>query len=633
MHKSSSYLHFFLTAAIFSVLALLGNVISLPLFFGVDIIFGSILVFIATLLYGFRIGLVAVCISAAYTLKLWNHHYAFIIFVLEFLTVTQLIKKKRLNLVQADTLFWLLGGLPLVFFFYTRMIGLPFQAASLIMLKQGLNGIFNALVAYNLVMWLQYLAKEKKKKTTLQASLSEIYYGVLLLAVLVSNFVVAGFIGRKEFNRLEPSINKQISLVHELVRQKITSSLRSQANQPKKERAKQLQALLEDSTQSSKAQFFLFDQKNKVLASTFPQLMPGQTYKASNFFIFRVLPSGVSQIASQRLRGHATMKQWKNSRYQTQALPIAQTQYRLVATLPVRPYQVKLFNTYIQLLLITLAIGVFFVITGSQMVDVSTDLEQQVTDRTKQLQTALAKAESANITKDQFLMTISHELRTPMNAIIGFTNVMLKRGRNRLTEKDQLFLRKISDNGIHLLELINELLDFTKFEAGAINIELKVVELCELTDKVLQQLSELASGKKLTLQWESEEKELEAYSDPRLLRQILINLIGNAIKFTESGSITLKLIRRDPTYGVPAILVRDTGIGIKQEAIQGLFEPFVQADSSTTRKKEGTGLGLAICKSICQMLGHQIEVQSKFGEGSTFSIILTQNKEANQDHS
>lgn len=214
-----------------------------------------------------------------------------------------------------------------------------------------------------------------------------------------------------------------------------------------------------------------------------------------------------------------------------------------------------------------------------------------------------------------------------------FAVTRIKRGRNRLTEKDQLFLRKISDNGIHLLELINELLDFTKFEAGAINIELKVVELCELTDKVLQQLSELASGKKLTLQWESEEKELEAYSDPRLLRQILINLIGNAIKFTESGSITLKLIRRDPTYGVPAILVRDTGIGIKQEAIQGLFEPFVQADSSTTRKKEGTGLGLAICKSICQMLGHQIEVQSKFGEGSTFSIILTQNKEANQDHS
>ena len=246
----------------------------------------------------------------------------------------------------------------------------------------------------------------------------------------------------------------------------------------------------------------------------------------------------------------------------------------------------------------------------------------QLEEKTKQLEHAKRRAEEANQAKSAFLANVSHELRTPLNSVIGFTNILLKNKGKNLRDEDVLYLERILENGVHLLTLINEVLDLEKIESGQTDIQLIPVSLNLLVRQTVAQLEGRYAGKHLLIKIEIPLKVEPLQTDPGRLKQILINLVGNAIKFTERGTIRVR-VAVDPINHKPVrIDVVDAGIGIPKEHLAFVFEPFKQADNSTTRRYGGTGLGLSISRTLADMLGYRLEVKSEVGKGSTFSIIL-----------
>jgi signal transduction histidine kinase/CheY-like chemotaxis protein len=243
-------------------------------------------------------------------------------------------------------------------------------------------------------------------------------------------------------------------------------------------------------------------------------------------------------------------------------------------------------------------------------------------------------AEAANVAKSQFLANISHELRTPMNAIMGMTELAL--GED-LTPRLRDFLQTAKDSADVLLELLNEILDFSRIETGLFQLESIPFSLRQTIDQTLKTMGLRASEKGLELLADVPDDLLDHYiGDPLRLRQILLNLVGNAIKFTKQGEIVVSVIAAehsaptgknlDSDSEVNLLLqfsVKDTGIGIAAEDQQKVFEPFTQADASMTRSYGGSGLGLAISASLTKMMGGRIWVESKLGEGSTFFFTVS----------
>jgi signal transduction histidine kinase/CheY-like chemotaxis protein len=221
--------------------------------------------------------------------------------------------------------------------------------------------------------------------------------------------------------------------------------------------------------------------------------------------------------------------------------------------------------------------------------------------------------------KTQFLANMSHELRTPLNSIIGFSRVMLKGIDGPLTDLQQTDLTSIYNSGQHLLSLINSILDMSKIEAGKIELAFEEVDLASIFRVVLSTTRALVKDRPVQLRSEIPDSLPTVWSDAQRVRQILINLLSNASKFTTAGSITLRAQAGDEFV---TISVADTGVGIDAEAQRRLFIPFQQVDGSTTRRAEGTGLGLAISRSFVEILGGEIWVESEPGEGSTFFFTL-----------
>jgi CheY-like chemotaxis protein len=218
---------------------------------------------------------------------------------------------------------------------------------------------------------------------------------------------------------------------------------------------------------------------------------------------------------------------------------------------------------------------------------------------------------------------MSHELRTPLNSVIGFTNILLKNRDEKLAKQELTFLDRILANGKHLLELINEVLDLAKIEAGRMELELVFIPMKKLVQETLAQLEGQVKGKPVELRGVVPEGMDAFHCDPGKLKQVIINLVGNALKFTEEGEVVVEVVAAEDGKSPAAIVVKDTGIGIPPERLQAIFEAFQQADGTTSRRFGGTGLGLTISRSLCQLMGYDLQVESEVDRGSRFSILLS----------
>ena len=250
------------------------------------------------------------------------------------------------------------------------------------------------------------------------------------------------------------------------------------------------------------------------------------------------------------------------------------------------------------------------------------DLETQVIERTMELRSAMQRAEAASKAKSEFLATISHEIRTPMTGVIGFTRLLEK---TELDNQQRDYTRIIGSSANNLLEIINELLDFSKLESGKIELDEHDFDVDDLLAEAQTTVTPgaLEKGIVLTCVRDPDVPPI-LHGDPVRLRQILINLMGNAVKFTERGRVGVRLEKAVPkgnAFGL-RIIVEDTGIGISPDQRAHLFEPFRQGDGSITRRFGGTGIGLVITRRLVHLMGGEIEVSSTPNQGSTFSALV-----------
>ncbi|MBI2275866.1 MAG: CHASE domain-containing protein [Dechloromonas sp.] len=250
-------------------------------------------------------------------------------------------------------------------------------------------------------------------------------------------------------------------------------------------------------------------------------------------------------------------------------------------------------------------------------------LEELVKARTADLSIAKEAAEAANRAKSTFLANMSHELRTPMNAIIGFASILQRRCEDE-AQRDKL--AKIAGAANHLLRLLNDILDLSKIDAERLTLERVPIRIGVLLGNIESLVGERLEAKHLRLQREVDPRlmEIDLLGDPLRLQQILLNLLSNAVRFTEHGEVTIRaaIVAESDTDLQVRLAIADTGIGISPEALQRIFDPFEQADSSTTRRHGGTGLGLAICSRLVHLMGGTIEVTSTPGQGSVFSFTV-----------
>ncbi|MBM3218257.1 MAG: PAS domain S-box protein [Candidatus Rokubacteria bacterium] len=246
---------------------------------------------------------------------------------------------------------------------------------------------------------------------------------------------------------------------------------------------------------------------------------------------------------------------------------------------------------------------------------------REITDRVQAemaLRDAKDAAEAASRAKSQFLASMSHELRTPLNSVIGFSKVLLNRGEGELTEAQALYIRTMYENSTHLLRLIDEILDIARIEAGKTELLSEDVRVDELVDECVQSSRPLLAGKRVTLEGRAARDLPALFADRTKLKQVLLNIVGNAIKFTASGS---SVVTARATAGAVQVSVADTGRGIPAAELPWIFDPFRQVPVPG-RATSGVGLGLAICKKFVELHGGRIWVESTEFRGSTFYFTV-----------
>ena len=259
--------------------------------------------------------------------------------------------------------------------------------------------------------------------------------------------------------------------------------------------------------------------------------------------------------------------------------------------------------------------------------ELNASLEHKVAKRTEELHALLVRAEAADRIKSAFLATMSHELRTPLNSIIGFTGIVLQGLAGPLNAEQTKQLGMVRGSARHLLELINDVLDLSKIEAGQLEVRAEAFDLNASIERVVASVKPLAERKGLGIVVcvpPAQSVGTTMTGDRRRVEQVLLNLLNNAIKFTDHGTVSLHVdvVADEKAEKRVRLLVRDTGIGIKPPDMSSLFQPFRQVDSGLSRQHEGTGLGLAICRRLVTLMGGEITVASEWSRGSEFTVLL-----------
>lgn len=248
------------------------------------------------------------------------------------------------------------------------------------------------------------------------------------------------------------------------------------------------------------------------------------------------------------------------------------------------------------------------------------EIERALRDKNMELAEKNLELEKANLTKDRFLAAMSHELRTPLNAIIGFTGVLLMKLPGPLTEEQERQLQIVDSSARHLLSLINDILDVAKISSGKVALNFEAVDVRAVIDEVVASLMTMAEDKRLSLRVEG--KPTTVRTDRRALHQILLNLINNALKYTDAGEVRI-VLSGDPAHAeAVCVKVIDTGIGIAEEDQARLFRAFEQLDTSSTRRFQGVGLGLHLSERLAGSIGAALQCESILGVGSTFTLTL-----------
>jgi len=259
-------------------------------------------------------------------------------------------------------------------------------------------------------------------------------------------------------------------------------------------------------------------------------------------------------------------------------------------------------------------------VTNKELAAMNEVLEERVVERTEGLAQATERAEEASRAKSRFLANMSHELRTPLTAILGYADVLLDGDGD--SESNRTQLETIHRNGEHLLGLINDILDMSKIEVGKMGVEYVKMDPVGLVESIREMMQQYAFERGIELFVEySGEIPREIYSDPMRVRQVLINLVGNSLKFTERGWVRMT-VSFDTDDGRLRVAVADTGIGMSEEQVGKVFESFTQADASTVRRFGGTGLGLHIAKKLAGLLDGDLVVESELGKGSVFTLTV-----------
>src|SRR5919106_1907349 len=263
----------------------------------------------------------------------------------------------------------------------------------------------------------------------------------------------------------------------------------------------------------------------------------------------------------------------------------------------------------------------------------SDELQMRVQSATAELATQnellrrqAIELEQASRLKSQFLANMSHEFRTPLNAILGYTHMLLQGVAGELLPSVKRQLQRIDSNGRHLLTIINEILDITRIEAGKMPMQLSEFNLNELVPEVMAELDPVITRSKLSVIPQLSPEVPLVFSDRQKVKQIVVNLLSNALKFTHEGRVEIG-VGIEPEHNTATIIVADSGIGIAPEHHERIFEDFRQVDDSPSRQYGGTGLGLAICRRLAMALGGRITLHSHLGEGSTFTLIFPVNAE------
>ena len=254
-----------------------------------------------------------------------------------------------------------------------------------------------------------------------------------------------------------------------------------------------------------------------------------------------------------------------------------------------------------------------------QVITAYNNMIREIDQRERDLKNAREQAEEANHTKSLFLANMSHELRNPLNAIIGFSRIVMRRCERELPPKQYANMGKIVSSAEHLLALINNILDLSKIEAGRMDVHRKAFDLELLIDTCLHTMEPLIKTKGLRLVAHIAPDLPPLYSDEEKIRQILLNLLSNAAKFTKQGSITVRASHRDECV---VIAVEDTGIGIAPDQQEAIFDEFTQLDSGSTKEYGGTGLGLSICRHLAELLNGRVSASSEIGCGSVFTLTI-----------
>ncbi len=353
--------------------------------------------------------------------------------------------------------------------------------------------------------------------------------------------------------------------------------------------------------------------------------------------IFTVAASGASAEAELRVRANdAVFSSFVSNLYTGQSSrwrgELNLVDPRTGDTVPVEAISGQVLSKHGETAVVTILHDLTEAMEKSQLYEQVKRHSDELRERVREATTELAEQnellrrqafqlEQASAAKSQFLANVSHELRTPLNAIIGYTHLMLEGVSGELTPRQNERLQRVESNGRHLLAIINDLLDIARIESGKMPIQVERFELRELIGEVMAEVEPLITGTSLEVTWTLDPEVPEVRTDRQKVKQIVLNLLSNALKFTPQGSIAIRIETCEDGDQV-AVAVADTGIGISEENQKTIFEAFGQADSSYAKRHSGTGLGLSICRRLATILGGTIALKSRLGEGSTFTFCF-----------